>query len=197
MSNAPAGLILCGGRSRRFGRDKALEPIAGRPSIRRVADALAPVVGRLFLVAGDAERYAYLGLPVIVDREPHAGPLAALAGALDRAGASTLVVAGCDMPFITSAYFRMLLDTIGDADACMPRFGKLVAPLAAVYRDRVAVPARALRAEGRNRLLDLLPLISVAAIGPERLAAYPPELLSNLNTPEQAARAAALLEQPR
>lgn len=80
-----AHYILAGGRSRRFGSDKARYVIDGRPMLNRVADAFAPLCRHTFVVAQQADDYADLGLETIADNQPHAGPVEGLRTALRHA----------------------------------------------------------------------------------------------------------------
>lgn len=95
------GYVLCGGASRRMGRDKALVPVDGVPMARRVADALSEAgAGRVVAVGGDAVAIGALGLAARPDRWPGEGPLGALITALtdvDRGGAPVAVVLSCDL----------------------------------------------------------------------------------------------------
>ena len=50
------GIVLAGGRSRRLGRDKAVETIAGQALIARVLDSLSHVAQELVVVVNDRER---------------------------------------------------------------------------------------------------------------------------------------------
>lgn len=90
-----AGAVLCGGASRRMGRDKALIPVDGRTLAGRVADALdaagaSPVVA----VGGDLAALRAEGLTAVPDAMPGAGPLAGIVTALGpgRDRATTLDV---------------------------------------------------------------------------------------------------------
>ena len=51
MTETIAGLILAGGKSTRFGTDKAAAPLAGRPMLQWVVDALAGVCEEIVIVA--------------------------------------------------------------------------------------------------------------------------------------------------
>jgi molybdenum cofactor guanylyltransferase len=95
------GYVLCGGASRRMGRDKALVPVDGVAMARRVADALtAAGADRVVAVGGDAAALRRLGLASRPDRWPGEGPLGGLVTALGEAGDGTApvaVVLSCDL----------------------------------------------------------------------------------------------------
>ena len=73
------GVVLCGGSSRRMGRDKALLEIEGQSLVARAASALAEVAPRVLLASGSAPRYPALGLECVLDPVEGNGPLAGLA----------------------------------------------------------------------------------------------------------------------
>ncbi|HEX6424986.1 MAG TPA: NTP transferase domain-containing protein [Acidimicrobiales bacterium] len=82
-----AGAVLCGGASRRMGRDKALIEIDGRPLAVRVADAVgAAGAGTVVAVGGDLAALRAAGLAAVPDDEPGAGPLVGVVTALAAAG---------------------------------------------------------------------------------------------------------------
>lgn len=95
------GAILAGGQSRRFGSDKAMADLGGRPMIVRVAEALAPFVDAIVVCGHPA---LPPGMAGVADR-PHAGlgPLGGLAGALQHAadhGYQAVISVGCDTPIL-------------------------------------------------------------------------------------------------
>lgn len=89
------GVIIAGGKSRRFGSDKAAALLEGKALIEHVAEALRAQVDAL-TVAGRS----WPGLPVLSDRPQGAvGPLAGLNAALHHgrdAGFDFVLSAGCD-----------------------------------------------------------------------------------------------------
>jgi molybdopterin-guanine dinucleotide biosynthesis protein A len=92
------GAVLCGGRSRRMGTDKALVDVDGVAMAERVARALtaggcSPVV----FVGGDPSLNRF-GRPVVVDRWPGEGPLGGVLTALADAAGADVVAAACDLP---------------------------------------------------------------------------------------------------
>jgi molybdopterin-guanine dinucleotide biosynthesis protein A len=101
------GVVLAGGRSRRFGSEKAFGDLAGEPVIAHVIARFRPQVGRLILNAnGDLTRFASFGLETIPDDEsPELGPLSGLLAAFDwaahnMAGCIAVATVSADVPFL-------------------------------------------------------------------------------------------------
>jgi molybdenum cofactor guanylyltransferase len=90
------GAILAGGQSRRFGSDKALALVEGKPLLAHVADTLRPQCVQL-VVAGRV----WPGIESVIDLPaPGLGPLGGLAGALalaQRDGFDAVLSSGCDV----------------------------------------------------------------------------------------------------
>jgi molybdenum cofactor guanylyltransferase len=89
-------IILCGGASRRMGRDKALLDWDGRRAVDRVAD-LARAVGADALVTAGAD----LGLPWVPDDETGAGPVGGVLAGAKALGTARLLVLAVDAPTVT------------------------------------------------------------------------------------------------
>lgn len=89
------GAIIAGGQSRRFGSDKALAEIAGKPLLQRVADALGSQTDALIVCGRE-----WPGLVSVPDRPgPDQGPLGGICAALHYAadhGFDAVLTAGCD-----------------------------------------------------------------------------------------------------
>lgn len=102
------GVILAGGRSRRFGGgDKTLADIDGKSILARVISRFRPQVRRLILsVNGDARRFADFGVDTITDGEsPELGPLSGILAAMDWAkahapGVTLMATVSSDVPFL-------------------------------------------------------------------------------------------------
>ena len=121
----PAGLILAGGRSSRFGSDKAAARIDGRSLLDLGALALGEHCTRLAVSAAPGSAGAQLavglGLAVVSDRPGDApSPLAGVRAGLEwiaELGVQSLAVRAVDTPFIPPTILGGLLDTIGPAPA--------------------------------------------------------------------------------
>src|SRR5690606_17496311 len=102
---APIGAVLCGGASRRMGRDKAAIRIDGVPLPARVAAALeAGGCSEVVLVGGDEEVLGESGRRWVADGWPGAGPVGGVLTAIAQAEAPAgVVVAACDLVSLTPA----------------------------------------------------------------------------------------------
>jgi molybdenum cofactor guanylyltransferase len=186
-----AGIVLCGGRSRRMGRPKAWLPFAGTTLLGHVAGTLAGVAEPVVVVAAAGQDLPPLppGVVVMRDPAPDRGPLEGLAAGLAAVAgrAPAAFATSCDAPFLRPALVRRLLDLLGDNAACVPHVEGRYHPLTAVYRADVLPAVRRLLDAGRRRLLDLLDAVPVRAASADELAAADPDLVSlrNLNTPDE------------
>jgi len=93
--SAILGAIIAGGRSTRFGSDKALATLDGRPLIEHVRHGLAGQVREVIVVGR-----SHAGLRAVPDQPaPGLGPLGGIAAALLEAramGLSAVLTAPCD-----------------------------------------------------------------------------------------------------
>lgn len=101
------GALIAGGRSSRFGSDKALALWRGKALIEHAADALRPHVADLVICGR-----AHGRLTVVADRPaPNMGPLGGLAGALHHArahGFDAVLTVGCDTPVLPESLLERL-----------------------------------------------------------------------------------------
>jgi molybdopterin-guanine dinucleotide biosynthesis protein A len=117
-----AGVVLAGGRSRRFGRPKLDAEVDGQTLLDRAIEAVAEVASTVVVALGPSGSVAIrasIERPLILTRDPiaGAGPLAgvatALQVALDGGHDRAIVVAG-DMPWLASAVLRAMLAALDD-----------------------------------------------------------------------------------
>lgn len=131
------GVILAGGKSSRMGTNKALLPINNKSTIEHVADTLQACTDEIVIMTNNTNDYSFLGYRQYVDRHKDKGPLAGLESALYHLNADRIVVAACDMPFLRSTVYQILLEQLKFYDAVIPVFENKIHPLSAVYRRSV------------------------------------------------------------
>ncbi|HEY8759120.1 MAG TPA: molybdenum cofactor guanylyltransferase [Candidatus Limnocylindria bacterium] len=183
--------IMAGGKSTRMGQDKAWIELDGEPLITRVARVLGEVADEVLVVANDP-RYETLGLKVVRDKFPQGGALGGIATGVGAAAHDTVLVAACDMPFLSADLWRLLLGHAGEADdVVIPRVAGEYETMHALYR-KSCLPhmARAI-AENRLRVISFFDAVSVKAIDEAELRAVDPTFraFTNVNTPEELASA--------
>lgn len=180
------GLVLAGGQARRMGgSDKGLVPLAGRPMVEHVIEALRPQVASILLSANrNHERYARYGYPVIADDlGDYQGPLAGVAAALRQCTSGFLVTVPCDAPLLPPDLVVRLLTAreAGDVDAAVVHDGRRLQPVFLLLHSRVA-PSLEHYLAGGGRRVDawLSQLRTAVADFSDRAAAF-----VNVNEPDE------------
>ncbi|HEY7579181.1 MAG TPA: molybdenum cofactor guanylyltransferase MobA [Acetobacteraceae bacterium] len=188
-----AGLVLAGGKARRFGGgDKPLMQLGGSAMLGRVVEALRHDLQDIAISAnGDPARFAGFGLPVLADgpfegEGPLAGVLAGLGWASER-GASALLTVPGDTPLVP----RGLAATLTPAPACAStnhRPHYLVALWPVTAREPLR---RLLASSGRRDVAHFARLIGMRRVE-FPVTKWDPFL--NINTPADLAAARAIVE---
>ena len=147
-----SGAVLAGGRSSRFGQDKALYVYEGKPLAMWALGSLTGADER-FLVSS---RPYDLGVSVHADLYPGSS-LGGLHTALFYAAHPWVAVAACDMPFLTADYWQRLLTHTEGVQAVVVRGpdGRLE-PLAALYHKSLSASAEAQLQKGKFKVQALL-----------------------------------------
>jgi len=183
--------VLAGGQRRRFGRNKALALLEGKPLVQHVTDRLEPLFGRVSVIAQDPARFAWLGLETVADLLQGAGALGGVLTALVHAPDEHCFVVACDTPFIHSPLIRSILQTRCGCDVVVPLWNGVPQPLHARYARR-CIPAicRSIR-QARRRIIDFYPEVVVEQIPEAVWRRWDPQGLSffHANRPEDMARA--------
>ncbi len=196
-----AGLVLAGGRSSRFGGEKAVARLTGKPLLAWSLAALAGCRGPVAVSAPPGSEAAALarsrGLAVLADDLAHAqGPLTGVAAGLAwaaAAGFEALVTLPCDTPLVGPAEIEALIAALDDAPAAYAVSPEGSQGLCAVWRTRLAGDLAAALAGGAHPpVRDFL-----AEIGARPVAFENARPFWNINRPEDLARLAAALAEDR
>lgn len=176
--------ILAGGRSSRFGTDKARALVNGMPMVLRIAQELSPVASGITVVADTAEKYGDLELRTIADRHPGLGPLAGLeASLLDAHSAPWLLLVSCDLVAVRRQWVDQLIASRRPESTAVAFRHDRWEPLLALYGSAVIAEVTRRIASGElamQRLLD-----SQAAVVLPLPADWP--ALCHVNTPAELA----------
>ncbi len=156
--------ILAGGKSHRFGRDKARVELDGQPLLLLVARSLRPAAAVITVVADRPGKYRDLDFETIADRNPGLGPLGGLQAALNHCPGGWLLCASCDRLGIRPEWLRALLGgRRAGAKAVLFR-SRIWQPLPALYHTSLAPQVDAAIAAGRLAPWTLLERIDAVAL---------------------------------
>jgi molybdopterin-guanine dinucleotide biosynthesis protein A len=135
---AAAALILAGGRSTRFGADKALARFHGTPLFAHSLQQARAQFTQVALVAKDVRPYAALapaGVALVQDGTPIETPLAGLVAGIEWNPLDVSYAFAVDMPFAVHA---QLLDALFAAlpghDVALPVLRGEMQPLCGLWR---------------------------------------------------------------
>jgi molybdopterin-guanine dinucleotide biosynthesis protein A len=184
--------ILIGGRSTRFGSDKAFveyegETLASR-AVRTVEAAFPGM--RVTFVASHEDQFGIRALeldkPLVSDVRKGFGGWSGLDAALSHARAEWTLVFACDLPFVTAEFLRALSkNALEEVDAVIPRQpdGQLQ-PLCAIYRTKIVRPVVTKTIDDGGHLP---PLASLCDGVRSALVTAGSDILRNVNTPSELA----------
>ena len=197
-------MILAGGFSKRFGRDKGLVELAGKSLVLHVLDKMFGIVNETVVVVSSGsqkvsfERSLGQRARVIIDKREENSPLVgALTGFESVHGRYSLLLP-CDAPFVSGNIASLLLDLCINRNAVIPRWPNgYVEPLQAVYHTKSAsVAARATLEQGKLDLRSMIAsLRNVRYVSTMVLQQLDSELLTffNVNDRRDLKRAESIL----
>ncbi len=170
-----------------MGRNKAFLELDSRSLIKIVIERMASVCAEVLIVAGDAQPYVTLGVPVVEDRFRGVGVLGGLHAGLEAATYDPTLIVGCDMPFLNPDLLQAFAGWVEGFDAVVLRRGGNIEPLHGAYR-RACLPAieAAIRAHKR-RIISFFPRVRVRYVTLDDVTPFDPDLRSfrNVNTPQE------------
>lgn len=104
------GIVLAGGKSSRFGEDKALAKWQGKTLLEIAVNLLGELCLDPAVIANPSRNYSFLPCAVVDDLIPEKGPLGGLYTACSIFPDTRLLILTCDMPFLTEKILRELME---------------------------------------------------------------------------------------
>ncbi len=201
-----SAVILAGGFSKRFGRDKGLVKLKGKPLVTYVLEKVAKVVDEKVIVVGsEAQRDVFSPLfrqvaSVIVDKYDGNSPLIGALTGFETVQSEYSLLLPCDTPFLSSEIAALLLDCCMGRSAAIPRWPiGWIEPLQAAYNTKSAIIAmkKALDQEKMDMLSMIRYLRGIRYISTVVLRKLDSELSTffNINTLADLRKAESMVSQ--
>lgn len=180
------GVILAGGKSLRYGRNKALVKIDGIPLIERVINVMKSLFRHLILITNTPDEYSYLKLPMHEDLIKGLGPLGGIFTALMTIRNEAGFFVACDMPYLNRELIHHMVEVRYDFDAVVPRIHGDTEALHALYCKRCLPPIKRLIDSSQYQTLRFFPKVSVRYVDENEIRRFDPQLESffNINKPD-------------
>lgn len=177
-------VILAGGKSSRFGSDKAFIKINGMPLIERQVNALRNIFTKIIIVTNRPKKYGFKNIKIIQDIIKNRGPLGGIYSGLMESDSFYNFVVACDMPFISRSLIRYIMKNKNSYDIIIPKIDRKYHPLFGLYsKNCIPVIEKALK---RNRLKvsAIFPKVKTGFILRKEIERFDKPLLSlkNINT---------------
>ncbi len=182
-----SAVVLAGGESSRFGRDKAEMEFSGQSVLDGLMEILRefPFQKLAVVSAHGQERDWPEPILALQDDQEGLGPMGGVVTALRHLPGGILVTA-CDMPLVSGALIEWLLGYYdAHVDAVIPRHRGRIEPLLGIYEKSFLPPLEEAIQSGRYALHFILEEANVRFVDvPEPFQAE----FANVNTPEDYKR---------
>ncbi len=189
------GAVLAGGAGRRFGAPKGGVSVAGRSLVARAVSVLDPLCAETVVVSG--RPVPVDGVEVVPDRVSGCGPLGGLDTAVQEAeerGLDAVLLLACDLPLMTTRVLGDVAAALDEHPAVAPSLdGRRIETLCSAWSTTVASAIHSELQAGHLALHDVFARVGGHVLSPDEIGSPSAETFLNVNTREDAARAAALM----
>lgn len=178
------GIILMGGKSRRFGQDKVVARIGDKAMIEHVIEVISPLMDEIILVG--PERPGLKGLRRVDDLIPGCGPMGGIYTGLKTAETTFSFVFAADMPAIHAGLVAHMQSLAAAQDVIVPAWSGGLEPLHAIYNRRMLTLIEPLVRERKLRIDRVFDQVALEKVEEDVLRRFgdPRVLFANINTPQ-------------
>jgi len=174
-------IILCGGRSRRMGKDKGSLVLNGKPMLIHVLDIIKGIVDEIVLVLRDQEQIDKykpilkdidIPIKIVTDETKDQGPLVGILTGLSYINSEYGQILPCDSPFISKLFVLKMYEIAESKkfDAVVPIWDDgHIEPLHSIYKKDVADIGKNLVKKERYNVKSLIDNLNVKYVDVEEL----------------------------
>lgn len=164
-------IILCGGRSRRMGKDKGSLILDDKPMVLHVLDTVKDIADEIILVLRDQEQIEKYKpilkdepIKIVTDEIKDMGPLIGILTGLSQINSGYAQVLPCDSPFISKEFVLKMFGIAEgkEFDAIVPIWDDgHIEPLHSIYKKNVVNIIRDLIKKERRDVKSLIQDLNV------------------------------------
>lgn len=203
-----SAIVLAGGFSQRFGEDKALVKLAGKPLILHVLDNLPRNIDEKIVAVSSEKQKTNLEnvvrgkADIAVDKMNIQSPLVGALTGFENVNHEYCMLLPCDTPFVSSEVTMLLLELCINRSAAIPRSPEcFIEPLQAAYdAEGAAEAAKTALAQGDKNLQSMIDCLSnVRYVSTLVIRQIDPKLISfyNINTLNDLKKVEAIIRRKK
>ncbi len=180
--------VIAGGMSRRFGSDKTLALLEGKPLIQWPVDGARARGARVFVVSKESGKYAFLdGVTFVEDKYDIQCPMVGLVTVFDHTPDDAVLMISADMPLFPFAALDAMYAALKGHDVVVPDIGGKLYPCAAIYHRRTAPLFEEMLKEGHYKLVRAFDRLDTVKLGEDFFAPWDKDGTGfiNANTPAE------------
>lgn len=180
------GAVLAGGKSLRYGRNKALEIVQGKSLIEHAIQSLRNLCDPVLVVANDVTLYLQVRATLVQDAVCDQGPLGGIHTALLFSPHQWVLAKATDMPLLVEELAKAMLAMREGCDVVLPLLNGRPEPLMALYSRRCLPFVGSALEMGHRKITSFFRKVSVRELAEKDWRILDPDGLSfsNINTPE-------------
>jgi len=187
MTEGVTGVVLAGGKSSRFGSNKAVAPWRGQTLTGSAVRRLCDIFPRVLVVGKNPELVAGLNdcARFVSDDSEQSHPLVGIVAALRDSETDRIFVTACDMPLVDPALIRAVCDASSGYAVTTALWDGHPQPLFGVYSKECLGVMRLLLKEKRP-VRELFNIVRTRFLSQEEIADIDPAGRSflDIDTPE-------------
>ena len=174
-------IILCGGRSRRMGKDKGSLVLNGKPMILHVLDTIKDIADEIVLVLRDQDQIdkykqfleeETVPIKIVTDEIKDQGPLVGILTGLSQINSEYAQILPCDSPFISKEFVLKMFEIAeaNEFDAIVPIWDdRHIEPLHSIYNKTAVGTIRDLIKNKKRNVKALIEGLNVKYIDAAKL----------------------------
>jgi len=185
MREKITGIILCGGKNKRMGENKALLQLGSKTVIEHIVQTLSEVCDEIILSTNNND-LEFLPFRKIADEKKNLGPIAGFHSSLVASKTEHNLIVSCDTPFISAKLLSFLLNNNDNCELALPVFKEHLQPMVGYFNKNYAKIIKRQIELGNSKPINIFENSKLRRVAiTEDLNFFKDYLFFNINTKEQ------------